>query len=133
MTAYTPRIVLCWISLLLSVGNAALRAAEWQWSIADGDTRVYLWIPTTCERVRGIVFANHNMIEQGILEHPTMREALSKLGFAEAWAVPYFDATFDFTKGAGEHFEKVIGALAEESGYQELRFAPVVPLGHSAC
>lgn len=80
-----------------------------------------------------MVFANHNMIEQGILEHPVMRDTLAKLGFAEAWAVPYFDATFDFNKGAGGHFEKVMAALADESGYQELRFAPVVPLGHSAC
>ena len=108
-------------------------AAEWQWSIPDGDTRAYLWIPPTCQRVRGVVFANHNMIEQGILEHPTMRRTLSDLGFAEVLAVPYFDATFDFNKGAGEHFERVMDALAKESGYQELHFAPVVPLGHSAC
>ena len=108
-------------------------AAVWQWSVPDGDTRVYLWIPPACQRVRGVVFANHNMIEEGILEHPIMRQTLTKLDFAEAWTVPYFDATFDFNNGAGEHFERVMNALADESGYQELRFAPVVPLGHSAC
>jgi len=118
---------------LVIVSLGALRAAEWQWSVPDGETRIYLWIPADCQRVRGVVFANHNMIEQGILEHPLMRDALTKLGFAEAWTVPYFDATFDFNKGAGDHFEKVMAALADESGYQELRFAPVVPLGHSAC
>jgi hypothetical protein len=118
-------------SILVFVTSVS--AAVWQWSVQDGDTRVYLWIPEDCQQVRGVVFANHNMIEQGILEHPTMRKTLAKLGFAEVWAVPYFDATFDFNKGAGEHFEKVMAALANESGYQELRYAPVVPLGHSAC
>jgi hypothetical protein len=131
LIACLPRTLLLYA--ILCAGTSMLRAAEWQWSIQDGETRVYLWIPPDCQRVRGVVFANHNMIEQGILEHPTMRETLGKLGFAEAWAVPYFDATFDFNKGAGEHFEKVMNALAEESGYQELRFAPVAPLGHSAC
>src|ERR1700716_106167 len=73
------------------------------------------------------------MIEQGILEHPTMRKTLTDLGIAEVWVVPYLDPVFDFNGGAGDHFNKVIKSLAEESGYGELEFAPVVPLGHSAC
>lgn len=122
--------------VLLSLSGLLVFASagtEWQWSIADGETRLYLWIPPECAQVRGVVFANHNMIEQGILEHATMRRTLAKLGFAEVWAVPYFDATFDFNHGAGEHFDRVMAALADESGYGELRHAPVVPLGHSAC
>jgi hypothetical protein len=83
--------------------------------------------------VRGVVVANHNMIEQGILEHPTMRHTLTQLGFAEIWVVPMLDGPFDFNKGAGEHFERIIADLAELSGYTELNRAPVVPLGHSAC
>ena len=119
--------------LMLSASPPVAASTEWQWSVADGEARAYLWIPPDCQQVRGLVFANHNMVEQGILEHPAMRRTLSKLGFAEVWAVPYFDPTFDFTKGAGEHFEKLMNDLAEESGYQELRHSPVVPLGHSGC
>lgn len=107
--------------------------AEWQWSVAEGESRSYLWIPPDCQRVRGVVMANHNMVEQGILEHPAMRRTLARLDFAEVWTVPYFDATFDFNKGAGERFEKLMENLAEKSGYEELRRAPVVPFGHSAC
>jgi len=73
------------------------------------------------------------MIEQGILEHPIMRKTIADLNMAEVWMVPYLDVPFDFNKGAGEHFERVMNALADESGYGELRVAPVVPLGHSAC
>lgn len=47
--------------------------------------------------------------------------------------MPFLDATFDFNAGAGEHFERVVSALAGVSGYEELARAPVVPLGHSAC
>jgi len=107
-------------------------AAEWQWSVPDGNARVFLWIPPDCSRVRGVVLANHNMIEQGILEHATMRKTLTELGFAEVWAVPKLEQSFDFHKGAAEHFQKVMDSLAAESGYQELAAAPVVTLGHSA-
>jgi hypothetical protein len=117
--------------LLLTVGTGL--AADWQWSVPDGDSRAYLWIPPDCQRVRAVVVASHNMIEQGILEHSTMRKTLAELGMAEVWVVPYLDIPFDFNKGAGEHFERVMNALADESGYGELKHAPVVPLGHSAC
>jgi hypothetical protein len=119
--------------LMACVVFSSLHAAVWQWSVPDGSARAYLWIPEDCQRVRGVVLANHNMVEQGILEHPAMRGTLARLGFAEIWLVPYLDATFDFNQGAGEHFQHVVDSLAEKSGYTELRTAPVVPLGHSAC
>lgn len=116
------------LGLSLSAG-----AAEWQWSAAEGEARAYLWIPPECRKVRGLVLANHNMIEQGILEHPKMRETLAELGFAEMWVVPYLDIRFDFNRGAGERFQKLADSLAERSGYEEISTVPVVPLGHSAC
>lgn len=112
---------------------APLRAAVWQWSVPVGEARAYLWIPEERAHLRGVVVANHNMVEQGILEHPTMRATLARLGFAQIWVVPYLDATFNFNQGAGEWFQHVANALAEASGYDELSRVPVVPLGHSAC
>ncbi len=128
-----PRLILSSLALVLCLGRGPLRAAVWQWSAPDGDARAYLWIPENCGRVRGVVVSSHNMVEQGILEHPTMRETLGRLGFAELWVVPYLDATFDFNTGAGERFDRIVSALAAASGYDELATAPVVPLGHSAC
>ncbi len=112
--------------------SAQLFAAEWQWSVPDGNARAYLWIPPTCQRVRGVVVASHNMIEMGILEHATMRRTLANLNFAEVWVAPQLELNFDFHKGAGEHFQRVMDALAETSGYTELKIAPIVPIGHSA-
>jgi hypothetical protein len=91
-----------------------------------------LWIPPNCERVRGVVFGQHNMEEEPILEHPIFRAALAELGFAEVWVAPGFDAHFRFDQGAGERFDAMMAALAEQSGYEELNHAPLVPIGHSA-
>ena len=130
----SQRFVLSLLAFVLcATGLGSLRAEVWQWSAPDGDARAYLWIPENCERVRGVVVSSHNMIEQGILEHPAMRGTLARLGFAELWVVPYLDATFDFNTGAGEHFDRIVSGLAAASGYAELATAPVVPLGHSAC
>ena len=107
-------------------------AAEWQWSTPDGEGRAYLWVPPTCARVRAVVVANHNMIEQGILEHPVMRRTLSDIGFAEVWIVPGMGVKFDFNAGDEQRFERIVKALADMSGYDEIASAPVVPLGHSA-
>ncbi|MFT3787337.1 MAG: hypothetical protein QM770_14410 [Tepidisphaeraceae bacterium] len=111
----------------------AASAAEWQWSVPDGSARVYLWIPPNCAHVRGVVVGNHNMLEQDIFERLVMRETLTKLGFAEAWAVPGLGNIFDIDKGdVGRRIEGALDRLADESGYAELKTAPIVALGHSA-
>jgi hypothetical protein len=119
------------LSLAL-LGRFAL-AAEWQWSVPDGNGRAYLWVPPDCERVRAVVVGQHNMLEQGILEHTSFRREMQNLGIADVWYVPKFEMQFDFNKGAGEHFQRIMDGLADESGYQELKKVPVVPIGHSAC
>ena len=132
-----------WLSLIgviLCLGRQTNQAAEWQWSVpvppVSGRTnespRAFLWIPPNCEYVRGVVFGQHNMEEEGILEHPTFRNTLAELGFAEVWVAPNFDASFRFDQGAGEKFEVMMKLLAEQSGYAELAAAPLVPCGHSA-
>jgi hypothetical protein len=114
-------------------------AAEWQWSVLvrnsreyPGEARAFLWIPQNCERVRGVVLAQHNMEEISILENPGFRAALAQLNFAEVWVSPRFDHLFRFNEGAGEAFNGIMSDLAETSGYGELNFAPVVGMGHSA-
>ncbi|MBW8781499.1 MAG: hypothetical protein JF599_06400 [Verrucomicrobia bacterium] len=127
--------------LALLLGAVPARAADWQWSVPLTDIassenndhpRAFLWIPPGCQRVRAVVVGQHNMEEEPILEHPKFREAMAKLGIAEIWITPALDLFFRFDKGAGEHFNAMMAALAEESGYRELKFAPVIPMGHSA-
>ncbi len=128
------------IFFLLFYSNG-IRAAEWQWSVkvdgmVSGETQdhptAFLWIPPNCKQVRGVVVGQHNMLEEGILEHELFRKTMTDLGFAEIWITPSFDMVFDFNTVSVKHFEKIMNDLAKVSGYRELRFAPVVPIGHSA-
>ena len=123
-----------WLRGALGLFICALaHAADWQWSVPQGAGRAFLWIPSDCVRVRAVVVGQNNMLEEGILEHATMRRALASLGIAEVFVAPPFDNVFQFDRGAGERFETMMRALAAESGYGELALAPVVPIGHSAC
>jgi hypothetical protein len=118
-----------------------LYSAEWQWSaqvksVVSSETndhpRAFLWIPANCKQVRGVVVGQHNMLEEGILENATFRKTLTELGFAEVWVTPVINLVFDFNHGAGDQFNDMMQALADKSGYKELAYAPVVPIGHSA-
>lgn len=125
--------------LLLSVLSAF--SAEWQWSVElkgfiSGETnappRAFLWIPPTCKQVRAVVIGQHNMSEEGILEHPEFRKAMQQLDFAEIWVTPGFSQAWGEAEGAQEIFEAMMADLADVSGYAELKHAPIVPIGHSA-
>jgi hypothetical protein len=116
-------------------------AGLWQYSITIDSVnnkeihdhpRAYLWTPPKCRRVRAVVVAQHNLLEESILVDPKFRSTLAKLDMAEVWVMPNIDYVFDFDKGAGEAFDQAMRSLAAESGYRELANAPVVPLGHSA-
>jgi hypothetical protein len=111
-------------------------AQDWQWSVPlkgeKGPARAFLWIPPNCKYVRGVILAQNNMEEISILESPAFRKTMADIGFAEVWVSPFFDHTFNFTKGAGETFNAFMDSLAQVSGYEELQYAPIVGLGHSA-
>jgi hypothetical protein len=116
-------------------------AQVWQWSVQvdsviSGETNnhpvAFLWVPENCNQVRGVVAGQHNMIEEGIFEQPDFRKAMTEIGFAIVWVSPMLNMNFDFNKGAGDDFNYMMKKLADSSGYKELEFAPVVPVGHSA-
>src|SRR5471032_2540254 len=99
--------------------TALASAAEWQWSMPMEKGRAFLWIPEGCKQVRAVVVGQHNMIEQGILEHPDLRKTLADLGIAEVWIAPPMDGVFRFDQGAGDKFNAMLKALADVSGYGE--------------
>lgn len=126
------RFVIYLAGMLLVSSARGTGEAVWQWAVPSGESRAYLWIPERCGKVRAVLFAQHNMIERSILEHPEMRRSLAESGMAAVFVYPSMDAVFRFDEGAGERFDSMMKALAETSGYQELATAPVAPLGHSA-
>ncbi|WEA00618.1 hypothetical protein [Mucilaginibacter sp. SJ] len=125
-------------ALLLVIGKSTY-AAVWQWSVLvknaknnNGLSRAWLWIPPNCKMIKAVVFAQHNMEEQSILEDTGFRKKLGEMGIAEVWVSPAYDLMFHFNERAGETFDSIMNDLADVSGYDELRFAPVAPMGHSA-
>lgn len=133
-------IVSLWLASMACISKAGAQPV-WQWavqvdSVWGGETNnhptAFLWIPEGCKKVRAVVFGQHNMLEEGVLEHDIFRNAMRRMGIAEVWVTPGINMPFDFNKDAGEDFERMMDLLAEKSGYGELRAAPVVPLGHSA-
>ena len=127
------------LSLFMQVAKVA--AAPWQWSVeikeliseeTNAHPSAYLWIPENCNQVRAVIIGQHNMTEETIFEHPEFRKNMGKLGIAEIWITPGIDQRWDVTKGTRQIFETMMKNLSEISGYAELEFAPVIPIGHSA-
>lgn len=125
----------------LFMQTTRVTAAPWQWSVeikeliseeTNAHPSAYLWIPENCNQVRAVIIGQHNMTEETIFEHPEFRKNMSKLGIAEIWITPGIDQRWDVTKGTQQIFETMMKNLSEISGYTELEFAPVIPIGHSA-
>lgn len=125
----------------LSLASLSSYSQIWQWTVKVSTTvsaeinahpQAFLWIPENCKEVKGIVFGQHNMVEEGILEHTYFRKVLTDLGFAEVWVTPVVSWTYDATKNEDKIVESIFESLAEVSGYKELAHAPIVPIGHSA-
>jgi hypothetical protein len=128
---------------ILSVRVFSANAAVWQWSVSvdsitmpnsQAHPRAFLWIPPDCKRVRAVVVGQYNMLEDPILQDAGFRRSLAQLGFAEILIAPTFDTWQNATNNdsINEKFDALLKSLADESGYSELQFAPVVPIGHSA-
>lgn len=143
MSQMLQRKFAIWLVTTATIVGSSSRgyAAVWQWRVdvpgekVQPDTnppQAFLWIPEDCHNVRGVVLANHNMLEKPIFEHPTMRQLMSELGFAQVLVVPVLDQAFDPSGSAPDRFEQIMTDLASASGYSELAEAPVVTLGHSA-
>lgn len=129
------------VLLSLFMQTTRVAAAPWQWSVeikeliseeTNAHPSAYLWIPENCKQVRAVLVGQHNMTEETIFEHSGFRENMAKLGIAEIWITPGIDQRWDVTKGTQQIFETMMKNLSEISGYTELEFAPVIPIGHSA-
>lgn len=137
----TRHLLVIFLAFAFSIIPAA-HASVFQWStsineVISGETkdhpRAFLWIPEDCRQVRAVVIADQNMEEEQIFQDPEFRKTLADLGFAEIWIVPAMgSADFRFDQGEGAILQNLLKTLADHSGYQELAYAPLVPMGHSA-
>lgn len=115
-------------------------AAEWQWSVqipgiisneTDDHPQAFLWIPSDCAQVRGVMIGTHNMTEETLFENLLFREKMSEIGMGLIWITPGWDQKWDVSAGSQRAFEQMLEDFAAISGYNELKYVPIVPFGHS--
>lgn len=132
-------VCLLLLGMILAIGK--LYAVEWQWSVSvdkmispetGKHPQAFLWIPPACERVRAVMFGQHNMSEETLFKKACFRDSLAALDIALVWITPGLDQRWNVTTGVQEVFDKMLADLAEVSGYTELVDVPIVPIGHSA-
>lgn len=128
-------------SISLSFISVTTFAAEWQWSVrvqniisteTNDHPQAFLWIPPACKRVNAVIVGQHNMLEEGIFEDLSFRKKMSNIGVALIWISPGISQTWDIKSGVQKIFDEIMDSLAIVSGYSELKYAPVIPIGHSA-
>lgn len=129
--------------LLIILQSVLLKATaqDYQWCVPiDGYTstetnsnpEAFLWIPSDCNKVRGIVLSQQNMSEEPILNNIKFRKTLQELGYGIIWVAPSFDQEWNVQKGCQKLFDKMMNDFADKSGYNELKTVPIIPIGHSA-
>lgn len=52
---------------------------------------------------------------------------MSEIGLALIWITPGWDQKWDITAGSQKAFEQMLDDFASVSGYNELKYAPIVP------
>ena len=141
----TLNIKLVLIVMLSGLSFTALKAQVdapgqvWQWSVpvkgalnSQGQPRAYMWIPSSCTKVRAMMLAQNNMEEFSIVENQQFRDSLESVGIGAIWVSPTFMQIFNAMEGGREIVLQMMADLAQESGYAELVNVPLIPIGHSA-
>ncbi|MCW3787668.1 hypothetical protein [Plebeiibacterium sediminum] len=134
------RIILVFIVTFLHCTIASSKVYQWSVEVdglisseTNDHPTAFLWIPENCSCVKAVMFGQHNLSEEDLFDRDAFRKGLSDLNIAIVWVSPAFDMTFDFNNGSGKIVENIMNDLAEVSGYGELAYAPIIPIGHSAC
>ena len=129
------------IILILTLMSVCVFAGEWQWSVSikcmvssetDRNPDAFLWIPPKCEMVKAVMVGQHNMSEETLFEMDSFRQKLADMGVGMIWITPGLDQQWKVETGVQKAFETMMNDFADVSGYSELKYVPIIPIGHSA-
>ena len=93
----------------------------------------YLWIPSSCKKIRAVIISSQNVLEQWLNEHPIVREVCKQNNIAILWSCPGFfiDNKEKSKQVNGANVQLILDTLAYISGYNELSRVPWISMGHS--
>ncbi len=108
-------------------------ASVYEYSVPVGNRTAYLWVPETCQYIRGLIIAYENMLERNWLESPVIRKTATKENLGIIWLADgkSTNITWESTPDAVESLQRMFADLAKESGYTEIESAPLIVTGHS--
>ncbi|MBW4889745.1 hypothetical protein KXQ82_08455 [Mucilaginibacter sp. HMF5004] len=134
------KLLLCLLINLLMLSAKAQydkpQCHVYQYAVKVGTRTAYLWIPPKCGHIKGVIVSLANLLERNWLEEPLIRQTAADIGLGIIWigAAQRGDQTLttDMKPGMEQVFQQMLDDLAAQSGYVELKTAPVIPMGHSA-
>lgn len=138
-----------------------LQDDTYQYFVENDDYTAFMWVPESAEHLNGLMVAKSNLIEDRLLESVTVREVLAKYNIGVVYLharsttdkpsnsniigdfVYIGDEAFDKYKSAnnytysgpanaGSILDEALARLAAVSGFDELTYAPLIGVGHSA-
>lgn len=80
-------------------------------------------------QVRAVMIGTHNMCEETLFENELFRRGMKEAGVALIWITPGWDQQWKADSGSPEAYWQMLDDLAETSGYGELKFTPIIPIG----
>ena len=136
------------IILIVSLLMIRVSAQVYQWSVPldgkDKESRAFLWIPSGCKQVRGVIFANQVILEDLFCGNEQIRNVCTKenLGIILVYRGPFTQFNYkeiidSFVVTGRDVFrqrnpiQKVLDDLAIVSGYTEISKVPLFTVGHS--
>jgi hypothetical protein len=127
MPAFLSWLLVLWLGAQSSLG------AVYQYSMKFGTRGVaFVWIPEKCAYVRGIIWSMQNLMERNWLEDPIIRAAAADEGLAIVYVAGDDPGiTWEMKPASVEATKRLFNDLAQESGYDEIGFAPILWMGHS--
>ena len=107
------------------------------------NSKLYLWIPENCKKLRGIVIMCSNVPEHMLVGHAAIRKACKSNDLGIIWGTPSFmnfrktvrdgkslNMALEY-KTAVNFLQQMLNRLAETSGYAEVANVPWLPMGES--
>ncbi|MEI8086732.1 MAG: hypothetical protein WCG93_11010, partial [Paludibacter sp.] len=104
---------------------------------------LYLWIPESCKKLRGLVIMCTNVPEQMLVGHAAIRKTCEANDLGIIWSTPSF---MNFRKSVRDgkslnmaleykttvdFLQQMLNGLGESSGYTEVATVPWLPMGES--
>lgn len=108
------------------------------------NSTLYLWIPETCQQLKGLLIMCTNVPEQMLVGHQTIRKICAANQLGIIWGTPTF---MNFRKSTNkalkqpnmaleyktstDFLQQMLDGLAQTSGYPEVATVPWLPMGES--